>query len=112
LILLGIWMARSFARTRPGIALSADGVFAYLTGKPWRFIAWREMESITRATAPPRGGDIRYLAIEGPRYDIKVDEKIDGYADFCECLTRYARDHGLRQRPWGDWSNVGDIAEL
>jgi hypothetical protein len=36
----------------PDIALSADGIFAYRTGKPWRFIGWREIVSITRCTWP------------------------------------------------------------
>jgi hypothetical protein len=107
-ILFGVWMARAWARICPGIALSADGVFAYLMGKPWRFIAWREMESITKGH--DRSGKPS-LGIKGPRYTIQVGGRIDRFADLCECVTRYARDHGLRQRPWGDWSNVGDIAE-
>ena len=41
-----------------------------------------------------------------------MDEDIDSYADLCECLTRYARDHRVPLRASGGWSKVTDIAEL
>jgi hypothetical protein len=51
------------------------------------------------------------LVIKGPRYTIIVQGGIDRFADLCECVTRYACDHGLRQRLLGDWSKPSDIGE-
>jgi hypothetical protein len=109
LMIVGVLAAWGVPRLFPDIALSPDGVFAYLKGKPWRFIAWREMESITKGH--DRSGKPS-LRIKGPRYTIQVGGRIDRFADLSECVARYARDHSLRQRPWGDWSKVEDIAEL
>jgi hypothetical protein len=95
----------------PDIALSADGVFAYRTGKPWRFIGWREIVSITRCSYMVRGGERLFLAIKGPSYTVTVHKSIDRFADLCERLTRYARDHRVPLRASGTWSN-SDITEL
>jgi hypothetical protein len=117
LMIVGILPAWGIPRLYPAIALSADGVFAYLEvmpclkGKPWRFIGWDEIVSITRHTNMTKGTPRPYLAIEGQRYTIKVHEFIGRYADLRECLTRYARDHGVLLRPWRDWSRPSDSAE-
>jgi hypothetical protein len=87
----GIW------RLYPAIALSDDGMFAYLWGKPWRFIGWGEIVSITRHTKQFKGAPRPWLGIKGLRYTIRVYESIDRFADFSECLTRY---HGLSRRSW------------
>jgi hypothetical protein len=96
----------------PGIALSADGVFAYRTGKPWRFIGWREIVSITRCTMILRGSVMIWLEIKGSRYTIKVRTSINRFADLCACLTRYARDHGVPLRASGPWNEASDLTEL
>jgi hypothetical protein len=105
---IGVAFMRDFAFDRPEIALSADGVFAYRRGKPWRFIGWRGVVSITRCTPASRGARL-FLLIKGPRHTIKVYESIDRFADLSECLSRYARDHGLLRRPWGDWLSAAAV---
>jgi hypothetical protein len=111
-ILVGIWMARFILHMRPGIALSADGVFAYLKDKPWRFIGWREIVSITRSTTIYKRHQYLSLKIRGSRYTIPVSEKIDRYADLRERLARYAHDHRVPLRASDGMSKVRDIAEL
>jgi hypothetical protein len=110
-MIVGVLAAWGFPRLRPAIALSADGVFAYLKGKPWRFIGWREIVSITRCSYMVRGGERLFLAIKGPSYTVTVHKSIDRFADLCERLTRYARDHRVPLRASGTWSN-SDITEL
>lgn len=112
--LLSVWIVPYLARTRPAIALSADGVFAYLKGKPWRFIGWPDVASITRRTIYDKGGHPHVgLLIEGPRYTIPVLETIDGYVDLRGRLTRYARDYRVlllaSDRRHG---KAGNVAEL
>jgi hypothetical protein len=110
--IFGVTFVWDFAGDTPEIALSADGVFAYRTGKPWRFIGWREMVSITRSTYWVKGGEKLVLEIKGPRYTIPVDKSIDRFADLCECLTRYARDHRVPLRDSGTWRKDSDISAL
>jgi hypothetical protein len=112
-MIASVWVARYFARIRVGIALSADGIFAYLKGKPWRFIGWGEIASITRRTTFTKAGQNRLsLLIKAPRYTIQVSETIDRYANLCERLTRYARNHRVPLRASDSMMSVSDIAEL
>jgi hypothetical protein len=113
-VLGGAFMARYFARMRPSIALSDDGVFAYLKGKPWRFIGWREIASITRRTTFSKGGKpILTLLIKGPRHTIQVAGTIDRYPDLRERLMRYARDnHVPLQASVQGQGKASDVAEL
>jgi hypothetical protein len=108
----GVLVAWLIPRTRAGIALSVNGVFAYLKDKPWRFIGWREMVSITRSTFIYKGSHSLSLLIKGPRYTIQVAATIDRYADLCERLTRYAHDHRIPLRASEDRSKESDISEL
>jgi hypothetical protein len=111
-MIVGVLAAWGFPRLRPAIALSADGVFAYLKGKPWRFIAWREMVSITQFNSYYRGHHKVSLGIKGPRYTTEVDEEIERFADLCERLTRYAHDHRIPLRATDGWGNPSDTDEL
>jgi hypothetical protein len=111
-IIAGFWSTWFIPRSRPAIALSAEGVFAYLKGKPWRYIRWREMVSITRSSFIYRGLHGHSLSIKGPRYTIQVASTIDHYTDLCECLTRYSRDHRVPLRASEDRSKESDISEL
>jgi hypothetical protein len=111
-VLLSVWLVPYMARARPAIALSADGVFAYLKGKPWRFIGWHDVAAITRRTWFDKGGHPHlWLLIEGARHTIQVRETIDGYADLRVRLTRYARDHRvpLHATVQGQASEVAEL---
>jgi hypothetical protein len=110
--IFGVVFVWDFAGDTPEITLSADGVFAYRNGKPWRFIGWREMVSITRQTWMVKGSEQRVLVIKGPRYTITANKGIDRFADLCECLTRYARDHRVPLRDSGTWRKDSDISAL
>jgi hypothetical protein len=112
LMIAGILAAWGLPRLRPAIALSADGVFAYVKDKPWRFIAWREMVSITQFNSYYRGHHSVRLGIKGPRYTTVVDETIERFADLCKCVTRYAHDHRIPLRTAEGWGNVSDTDEL
>jgi hypothetical protein len=111
LMIVGVLLAWRVPRKFPAIALSADGVFAFLKGKPWRYIAWREMESITQFTWYYRGRHHMSLGIKGPRYTTEVDKTIDRFADLCETLRRYADDHRIPLRPADGWDDASDIDE-
>jgi hypothetical protein len=100
-MIAGILYAWGIPRLMPAIALSADGVFAYLKGKPWRFIGWGDVVSVARVQNF-KGG--RWLQIEGPRYTIRVYGSIDRYTDLCECLD------GVRLQGWEGWSKSRDPA--
>ena len=112
-MVLGVWAAWFIPRVRCNIALSADGVVAYLKGKPWRFIAWREMVSITRSIFRGKGGaESLSLVIRGPRYTIQVAETIDRFADLCVCLTQCALEHHVPLRASDGMSKESDVAAL
>ena len=110
-ILFGIWFTRRLARSRPALAITADGVFAYRRGKPWRSIAWREVSSIARRqTRGKYGRTFATVLIQGARLTLEMGEKIAGWDEARRLLTRFAQQHGIKLREIG--ISRGDEHEL
>ena len=113
-LLFGLWLTRRLARSRPALAITADGLFAYRRSKPWRSISWREVGSITRReTRGKYGRMFTTVLIQGASFTLEMGEKIAGWEEARRLLTRFAQQHSIKLRAIGvDPGNDYDITQL
>jgi hypothetical protein len=113
--LFGVWLARWMTALQPALAVSAEGIFAFQSGKPWRSLAWSEVTSVVklRSRGPKTGQGVITVRIEAPRCRLQMSSQITGYAEACQLLTRHARAHGITLLDQtGAGPTTGEVAAL
>ena len=96
-IVVGVWITRRLDRSRAALAITADGIFAYRRGKPWRSISWRDVGSITRReTRGKYGRTFTTVLIQGASFTLEMGEKIAGWDEARRLLTRFAQQHAIK----------------
>jgi hypothetical protein len=96
-IAFGLWFARRLTVLRPALAISADGVFAFRRGKPWRSLAWSDIVSIVKrcGRGAKTGQGLITVRIEAPGGGLELTSEIAGYDEACALLARHAQAHGI-----------------
>jgi hypothetical protein len=97
-VALAIWLvARILGPLRP-LAINERGIYAYLRGQPWRFLAWRDVTGVAklREISPKYRRELISIEIAGPAFSLSMKPQISGFAEACGVLTREARRHGVR----------------
>jgi hypothetical protein len=98
-IALGPAVWRKLRKERP-LSITPRGLYAFFWGKPWRFVPWEEVTSITRRRLP----EDRLL---NPRVEIEiaaantvllVTSGTRHYLRAWELLQRFAAEHRIRLR--------------
>ena len=96
--LFGVWLARWMTALQPALAVSAEGIFAFQSGKPWRSLAWSEVTSVVklRSRGPKTGQGVITVRVAAPGVRLELTSQISGYAEACGLLTRHARAQGIK----------------
>jgi hypothetical protein len=98
-ILLVRTLRKKLLKTRP-LTINSRGIYAFYRGKPWRFLAWGNVNSISKLRFP----DDKPLR---PRIEIRVNcadltlfitPAIRDFGRICELISRYAREHSVKLR--------------
>jgi len=117
-VALAAWLVTRILRPLRPLAINERGVYAYFRGRPWHFLAWREITGVAklREISPKYRRELISIEIAGPDFSLAMKPQISGFAEACRVLTREARRHGVRlqfidksKNPAGE---VSPLAEL
>ena len=94
----GIWLVIKILRPMRPLVINERGVYAYFRGRPWRFLAWRDIGRVSRLRRiePKYRRERISIEIAGPDFSLSMTPEIGGFAEACRVLTREARRHGVR----------------
>jgi len=97
-LLIGTWLMQKRLMSMRPLAIDDRGIYAFFRGRPWRFLAWRDVESISKLRV--LGAKTRQptviVEIKGPAWTLSILPNIRDFAEVCRLVTVYAHKNSIK----------------